>query len=103
MLNKGLVKERGLSDFKIYALEQQHERLRDCLENPEKYGTNKDVVLLIREIEYTLQELWGFPKDINYHTYWGRVKGCNCPSSDNQIGSPYKWVRTTCPFHGNME
>lgn len=54
----------------------------------------------LTEIEYKLQELWGFKLDANYHRFWD-VPKCRCPILDNCDRYPFGGViSTTCPLHG---
>jgi len=50
--------------------------------------------------EFALQELWGFPRDAQYHTFW-RMEGCTCPKLDNDDDCPHtKHINLACPIHG---
>ena len=55
----------------------------------------------LKNMEYTLQELWGFPRDENRHTHRLRLPGCTCPKDDNRemIGKIGWWVNEHCPWH----
>lgn len=56
----------------------------------------------ITAIEFTLQELWNFPKDINYHRFWD-TPACQCPKMDCADNYPtgYYYIAQSCPLHGN--
>lgn len=62
------------------------------------YYLNEDIT----EIEYKLQELWGFTKDSNYHSYWFQCPKCTCPKMDNNdaIGTKYRYYDIDCIVHG---
>ena len=55
----------------------------------------------IQEIDFKLQELWGFPINSNYHRWW-EVPKCLCPDMDNRerYGTKYRVTRGDCPIHG---
>lgn len=57
---------------------------------------------ILQNIEFALQEQWGFEKDPNYHTWWLKPKSCKCPKLDNTdiayFGSG-KIINLDCPVH----
>lgn len=54
----------------------------------------------LTEIEFELQRLWKFKKDINYHRFWEYPK-CACPELDNIDAYPFRrFINLTCPLHG---
>ena len=61
----------------------------------------KEYLELWTQNEYSLQELWGFPKDPNYHKFW-EMAGCTCPKMDNEDAYPTGYyIRVgDCPLHG---
>jgi hypothetical protein len=76
-----------------------HALLREMKEAPRtrKY----EPVQFIEDIEYTLQHLWGFSRDRDFHVHWVDLKGCTCPKMDNRdlMGAPYRITNETCPHH----
>lgn len=78
---------------------QLHRLLREVKLTPrtDKY----DAVQLIEDVEYTLQSLWGFPRDRDYHNHWIDISGCTCPKLDNSelMGAPYRVINQECPWH----
>lgn len=62
----------------------------------------RDLANEVEDLEYQLQEAWGFPADSNYHTYWYEVPHCACPLMDNdeEFGSSYRIKDKSCPVHG---
>lgn len=55
----------------------------------------------ITEIEFKLQELWGFPKDRASHTHWLRPIKCKCPKLDNKDAWGHEYyINEECPLHG---
>ena len=53
------------------------------------------------ELEFQLQELWNFKRDINFHRFWDLPK-CRCPKLDNDDTYPFGFyvVSGDCPLHG---
>ena len=57
---------------------------------------------LLTEIEFQMQDAWGFPRSTNYHRFWERPR-CLCPIMDNQDSYPTSFTYTNqdCPRHGD--
>ena len=76
-----------------------HKMMREACENPDRH---LDPVQFIEDCEFTLQGLWKFTRDANFHTWWLRTKGCTCPRMDNTdpmfFGSG-KITVSDCPWH----
>lgn len=98
-----LAKAKNLSDETIATLNKLYLVLHTVTKNPaERSSDPKVVVSMIEGIEYTLQLLWGFPMDRNFHKYWYKINGCTCPKLDNMdvYGTEYRYLNKECPFHG---
>lgn len=59
------------------------------------------------DVEFELQDLWGFPRNANFHRFWERPK-CGCPRMDNEDWYPHRSVISgDCPLHwkriGNVD
>lgn len=60
---------------------------------------------VLQDLEYRLQDLWGFNKDSNYHTWWLECRTCTCPKADNKDPLYYghgKIINQDCPVHGDL-
>lgn len=57
--------------------------------------------LQLQELEFHLQDLWGFSRDARYHRFWEYPK-CICPKSDNidRYATGFAIVNSDCPLHG---
>lgn len=101
-LNEELVLLMNVKPDCVSRIRELHETLDNIIKHPLQYGTHEDVVDLIEGHEYALQALWNFNIDSGYHQWWFKVDGCRCPKLDNQdrVGSPYRVINATCPFHG---
>lgn len=55
---------------------------------------------LFDEIEFTLQDLWGFERDKKFHKFW-ELPGCECPKMDNDDAYPHgRYIYSLgCPIH----
>lgn len=97
VLNKELLKSQGVED-RVDTLTSLHKILDTVLKNPEDF---LDPVAAIEEIEFTLQSVWKFSEDRNYHSHWLRIKGCTCPVLDNKLlmGTPHRIISDACPWH----
>lgn len=57
---------------------------------------------ILQNIEFALQEQWGFEKNLNYHTWWLKPKSCKCPKLDNTDIAYFgrgKIINLDCPVH----
>lgn len=102
MINKELAEKQQLTPGTITAIEVLQTQLKAFLARPTMYAEEKDVAQIVESFEYVTQFLWGFPLDRDFHRYWNRVKGCECPHLDNQerCGTHYRVINPICPFHG---
>lgn len=90
---------KNLNTAEKMAISTLHNIFDDIKENPNRYD---NPVQLIEDIEFTLQGLWRFPRDVNYHTHWLDIKGCTCPKMDNNDPMYYgagKIIVSDCPWH----
>ena len=56
----------------------------------------------LSDVELRLQDLWGFDRDPNKHTWWLRPKYCLCPKMDNTDPAFFgggKIINGDCPIH----
>lgn len=100
MINLSLAERYNLSDSNIALIELNHRQLALIKENPYRY---EDPVKQIRLLEFSMQYLWGFPEDSDFHRHWMDIKGCVCPKLDNmeRVGSGYFVISGDCPWHGS--
>lgn len=98
ILNKRLLEQQGIDKWGEERIIELHRQLDDVLEHPELYN---NPVYKIEQLEFWLQEAWGFEEDRNMHSYWHRIKGCTCPNLDNldRRGTTYRVISGSCPWH----
>lgn len=105
MLNKDLLDRQNCWEN----LEHIKAGHRARLELEDKMKATDDQALLkaldraYTEVEFRLQDFWGFDRNINFHKFWNRPK-CQCPRMDNEDAYPTGYyVRTdSCPLHGGF-
>lgn len=110
-----VTKQKAIKDLhKLAEIQVQHiDVLSKQLQNATSSYSAKACVYLLRhanlhlaEIEYRLQEMWGFKQDSKYHTWWLKCTECTCPKQDNMdplyYGSGHIYI-DTCPVHGNID
>jgi len=103
-LNYFLLNKQGIDAGKLAQLKQLHRAKRiimlamESTEDPEHL---RDLADSITDVEFELQETWGFPQDIRFHMFWQLPK-CTCPKMDNfdRYPSGQYVVNKTCPIHG---
>ena len=94
-----------VNDLKIIKnIHRKRLRLFDIITEENDPVRLRKLAQQITEIEYTLQEAWGFNKNINFHSWWFMAPKCHCPIMDNQdsIGTNYHIITTDCPLHGSL-
>lgn len=82
----------------------QHElklQIYDWIREESDTAILKEYSRWLTDIEFTLQELWNFPKDQNFHRFWD-TENCLCPKLDNDDSYPtgYYSINVRCPLHG---
>lgn len=102
MLNDRLAKDRGITNCGKEAINDLQHLVDNVVEHPELYGDNQDVLAILESLEYSLQALWKFTRNKNYHRASFKLKKCECPAMDNKelLGTPYRSYSTMCPYHG---
>lgn len=103
-LNQTLIKKQNLSPETVELIKHQHIRKYETIKlmKSSRSSSNlRSLANIITEIEFTLQELWGFGRNIAYHRFW-ELPQCKCPKMDNSDNYPTGYyVRVeNCPIHG---
>lgn len=73
----------------------------DEMNQTDDIGTLQHYDKVLTEIEFDIQECFGFEKNVYFHRFWERPK-CLCPKMDNaeRWGTPWSITRSNCPLHG---
>lgn len=99
-LNKDLIKSMDVSDEAVDVIKAAHIVL-DFISNNPQVTSDVPVSDMVRGLEFTMQALWKFPQNPNFHRYQFNIVGCECPKLDNEdaIGSKYRWYNSDCKIH----
>jgi hypothetical protein len=103
-LNSMLVKRQKVSPENVELLKHTHVtryRIFEKMEATDNVAELRQLAKDFEDLEFYQQELWGFPKDKNFHR-WFKVPKCLCPKMDNmdRIGSSFGVTVENCPIHG---
>ena len=102
-LNKNLIDQQNAWKNLDNIAELHHFKLSiySLLSETKDESLMKSLSLDLREIEFELQDLWGFKKNMNLHRFWEYPK-CLCPKLDNIEDYPHRqYFNNKCPLHGN--
>jgi hypothetical protein len=85
----------------IKELHWQRFWVHDIMENTDHPDTLRAFDAVCTDIEFALQDAWGFDRDQNRHKFWYRPK-CKCPNMDNNDNYPvgHYLISGDCPLHG---
>lgn len=62
----------------------------------------KQIGKRIQQLQYQMQQAWGFDKKRQFHSYWLHLKGCTCPKVDNWQMYGHSYILDeNCPYHGD--
>ena len=89
--NLDLIKKLHLRKLRLYVNIQAEN-------DPDKL---KGFAELITDVEFELQDAWGFKRSADHHKFWDTPK-CLCPKIDNNDSYPFGYytVTSSCPLHG---
>ena len=103
LLNKALLDQQNCwkNLDKLKALHEERLELEDMMHASNDPGFLILCDTLYTQIEFELQDAWGFPRNANFHRFWMRPK-CTCPHIDNEDSYPFGFYVTVgnCPLHG---
>jgi t-SNARE complex subunit (syntaxin) len=104
ILNKELIQRQSLTETDVEELKKLHiEKLNlyDLINSTNDKKLLKQYVADIEQIEFSLQKVWKFEQNRNYHE-WYYVPRCKCPKSDNAEIKGYdrRIINSKCPLHG---
>lgn len=102
-INKELADKRGIDDATLLKIQELHflrEATKDLMGKVENLELLPGLAEVLTDVEYQLQDLWGFERNPNYHR-WFEVPRCSCPKMDNSdsLGSSTRYHDGTCPVH----
>ena len=105
-LNDRLLKSQDIDNDTTIKLLDGHSRRIEVLDkmdacHEDDVASLKFYATIITNIDFELQELWGFKRNIDMHRWW-EIPHCQCPAMDNQdaYGTKYNYYNEMCPIHG---
>lgn len=109
-LNPKLVEKQQLTEENIQTIIDLHNERLHMFHHLKKVDPNteegraelREAAKTLEELEYGMQEAWGFPRSRDHHTWWYEIPHCRCPRSDNRdmFGIDQRYIRKNCPAHG---
>jgi hypothetical protein len=105
ILNNKLIERQKIDEKVVEKIKSIHRKRIKLFNQIEKENDSEKLKLLakkIDDIEYDLQDAWGFPRDNKFHSWWYRMPKCTCAKLDNQerLGCEFKVINESCPLHG---
>lgn len=105
-INIQLAREHKLSDETIMSINSCHATEKEMIEVMELINDKKslkEMYLRWTELQFYLQDLWGFDRDSMHHRSWYLPK-CICAKMDNDDIYPHGmhggyWITENCPIH----
>ena len=104
-LNPALVERQNLLEVDVYNIKSLHiDRL--AIEDEMMDTDDKELLKALAKdwtnVQFLMQDAWGFARDSNYHRWWTLPK-CKCASMDNDDAYPsgQYWYSSECPIHGD--
>ena len=101
-LNEGLLNKQDCWDNVPAIIEEHVNKLHiyEAIKKEEDPAALKCYSQNLTDLEFRLQELWGFPKDAKFHKFWWTPK-CLCPKADGEDswGTGYTYINGECPLH----
>jgi len=111
-LNQHLLLKNNVSKENQEKIVKKYDELKNLFDelkkNEQKIKENKklafEYINKIQDLEFELQELWGFDQNPNYHRYWHLNPICQCPRMDNNdyFGVDRRIYSSDCPLHGHI-
>lgn len=97
-----------MEEVKRTKLISLHQKMNEYIQEANNDKTSKarlkELGKIITDMEYEMQECWGFPKKREYHTHWLRPNKCVCPKLDNrEVWGHSYYINESCPLHGSEE
>lgn len=106
-LNDKLVRQQKLDQKEIDEIMALHDIKRSVMIDMAGLDPKKEFPRLmelrnkITQLEFSLQEIWKFPENENFHRFW-ELPHCSCPRMDNEDrwGTKYRVYAAQCILHG---
>jgi hypothetical protein len=106
-LNLNLIKKQGINKATLQKIKTLHLHklmIYDLMDQIDNSVQLKNFDQILTELEFELQDAWGFPRDARYHKFWNRPC-CACAKLDNEDAYPtgYYNYNDNCLLHGQSQ
>jgi len=103
--NSILAKRASMPDEIKQRVKDINDEIDELIESSYKFNDVEEdgkILELLKELEFELQEYWGFEKNEAYHRSWYKVSTCKCPRLDNKdrYATGTGVINSNCPHHG---
>ena len=108
-LNPAFIKKQNRTEEDIEIILELHNELHKAFDHMEMIDPDnvdekeqlKNLAIVVKEIEFRLQEAWGFKRSVDWHSWWFQVPHCRCPVLDNwdYVGTKLAVTTGGCPVH----
>ena len=104
-LSLPLIKKMNLCQAEVDDIVKLHEKkllIYTMAKNTESSPLLKALAEELKEVEFQMQDKWGFDRDARWHA-WHYIPKCDCAKLDNDDmrGTNYQIINTACPIHGD--
>jgi hypothetical protein len=101
-MNKNLLARQNCVD-NLPAIIEQHKiklQIYEWIKEEDDNEILMEYASWVRDVEFTLQELWNFEKNVNFHRFWD-TPNCRCPKMDNNDHYPHGhyYISGDCALH----
>lgn len=107
ILNGKLIEQQKIDVDACHKIADLHRKKMTYLDIMATYECSDKLILhdlydQVRNIEFLLQDAWGFPRNENWHRHW-EVPHCTCPRMDNMDAYPHRgYISGNCVVHGDI-
>ena len=106
-LNPSLARQQERSDYDLNEIKKIHRKRLNIFKDIEKTNDISELRVLAKrvdDIDFELQDYWGFKRDKDYHTWWFQMPKCSCSIDENWglVGSSERSIDDLCVFHGTQ-
>ena len=103
ILNPHLLRQQNIDEKQkevIVKLHLDKEALFKEFEDYEKLSNEEihELILEVEDLEFFMQDAWGFPQNKDFHTHWRDVPHCTCSIHFQPFGKG-KHYDDSCPIH----
>jgi len=109
VLNQKLIEKQKITEEGVIKIKKPHRKKNKLFSKISRWmeeGNDKKIILSakkLKEIEFKMQDVWGFERDSNKHIHWFQNPACSCPTIDNFESFPFRRLYSgDCILHGKL-